>query len=158
MRQPGPFEEGQGIDIADGEAMAHVKGGACSIGSDVVGVQEGGIRAIRGIVDGMAVRIRNAHGQIADGALRGGLEGMVDGVSLVLELRERAKTRESGTERVSTVAAGDPQIWQRCGRYSSAAAERGTRGEAVGVSCKVCAISRYDGCACSVRIATRRYW
>src|ERR1700683_4963568 len=132
--------------------MSHVEGGTSPIGGDVVRIHKRGITAIGRIVDGVAVGVCEAQRQIAHGALRRDLQRVVDGVGLVLQLRNIAEAWVSGAERVWIVPACDPQIWQRRSRYWSPVAQRGRSGETVGVGCKVRAIGSPNWGSCRVRI------
>src|SRR5271157_3912801 len=56
-----PLEEGQGIHVADREVVTHVECGAGAICCNVIGVDEGSVAAVRGVVNRVAVSIGKTH-------------------------------------------------------------------------------------------------
>ncbi len=106
------LEEGQAINVTDGQIVANVKVGTAAVGGKVVGVDEGAVEAIRRIVDGVAVSVGHAEREVTDGAMHRGLHRVVDGVGLIFEARDVAKTLDRATE-VRVIAASDAEISQR---------------------------------------------
>src|SRR5438552_1758898 len=80
VAQTAALEKWQGPDIAHREVMALIEVGVATIPSDVVGVDESGVKAVGRIIDGMAVGVSDAQIQVADTPLGGELKRMIDGV------------------------------------------------------------------------------
>src|SRR6266850_3343559 len=62
------FKKGQGIDVTEREIVALVEIGAAAISGDAIRIHERVVKAVRRIVDGMAVSVRDAESEIAHGA------------------------------------------------------------------------------------------
>jgi hypothetical protein len=71
--------------------------------------------AIGRIVNGVAVSVGEAELQIADSALNGGLQGVVNGIGHVVQVGDIAITQDR-PERIRIVAAGDTEIDCRLSR------------------------------------------
>src|SRR5712692_7838923 len=62
------LEKRQGIDVADSKVMALIEIRAAAIGSSVVGIHERTVKAVGGIVNGMAIGVGEAQGEVAQSA------------------------------------------------------------------------------------------
>ena len=69
MGEPSALEKREAVDVADGEVMPHVEIRAGAIGGKVVGIDERGIAAVGGVVNGMAVGVCHAQREVPDCAL-----------------------------------------------------------------------------------------
>ena len=78
MGEPTALEKREAVDVADGEVMAQVEIRAGAIGGKVVGIDERGVAAVGGIVDGMAISVGHTQRQVTHGALHSHLQGMID--------------------------------------------------------------------------------
>src|SRR5690242_15949363 len=101
MGEPTALGKWEAVDVADSEVMPHVEIRARPIGRKVISIDERGIAAVGGIVDGMAVGVSHAQRQIAHGALHSHLQGMIDRVRFVSKRIDVVKSRECGANRSS---------------------------------------------------------
>src|SRR5712692_1804229 len=81
--KPAGLEERKGVDIADRKIVALVEIGASAIGGKIVRVDKRGIAPVGRVVDRVAVGVRHAQRQVAEGSLRSELQGMIDRISSV---------------------------------------------------------------------------
>src|ERR1700738_2476394 len=85
--------------------MSLVKIGTAPIGSEVVGIYEGAIAAIRRVVNGMAVTVGGADRKLAYVTTNRCLQSVVRGTCGVLQVGNRTVARK-GPEEVWIGAAG----------------------------------------------------
>src|SRR5712692_1336373 len=109
VRHACALEERQAINIADSQTVTLVKTGTGPVPSDVVGIHESAVKTIRGIVNRVAVSVRSAESQITHGALRRGLQGIINRIRCILEPSDVPKP-EKWTQRVRIVPAGNAEI------------------------------------------------
>ncbi len=144
MTQPAALEERQRIDIAEREVVAHVEIGTRAIRGNVVSIDEKAIGSIRGIINGMAIRVGETQRQIADRALHADLKSVVNGVCLIPERRNSAVARECGAKQVRVRATSGNREVDRClpgDRYTT----RRHRISGYALCVKSCPTVRRDG-------------
>src|SRR5579862_1402170 len=83
--------------------MALVKVRTGAVGGEIKRVDQCGIGPVRGVIDGMAVRVRNSKSERRSGASNGELESIVVRRCDVLQREDSAKTR---SKRTQTIRAG----------------------------------------------------
>src|SRR2546430_1604920 len=101
MVKPTALEKLEAVDVADSEVMPHVEIRASPIGGKVVGIDERGVAAVGGIVDGMAISVGHTQRQVTHGALHSHLQGMIDLIRFISKRIDVVESRECGTNRSS---------------------------------------------------------
>src|SRR5579862_7828078 len=91
--------------------MALVKVRTGAVGGEIKRVDQCGIGPVRGVIDGMAVRVRNSKSERRSGASNGELESIVVRRCDVLQREDSAKTRSKRTQtiRVGKILVGSSE-------------------------------------------------
>src|SRR5215472_14446234 len=130
--QPRSLVDGQGINVAEGHIVAHVKIGTSPILGDVIRIHESAVIAIRGVINGVAVGVGKAHGEITNRTQRRSLKGVVYGVCLIFQPGDASVTKKR-TQRVWIITAGHAEVRGGLAGNWFTVGERARRGQTVAV-------------------------
>ncbi len=114
VRKACTLEEWQAVYVADRQVVTKVEIGTGTVGREIIGVNESSVIPVRRTVDGMAVSVGDTQRQIAHRPPSRGLQRVIDGICLIFQARDVAKTKD-GPIRVGIVTACHSQI-KECGR------------------------------------------
>src|SRR5215467_5888001 len=81
--------------------MSLVKVGASTVLGQVIGIWKNRLRTVRRIVEGVTVGVRNAKRKRALGSTESNLDGVIIGISNVLEGKDLAEARGDHTARLT---------------------------------------------------------
>src|SRR4051794_5805021 len=96
--------------------MPLIKVRARAIGSQVVGINEVVVVAVRGVIDRVTPCVGEGQGQTADRLAQRGLQRVINRIRRQLHALDISKTEEWAI-RIWIVAAGYPEIDRRLTRY-----------------------------------------